>query len=146
MSTLTTSVPATGPRVYASALLRVAPLVALTAAAVNAVIFYVAGSLGTFPATALIQGQPLTVVPVIISSVLPVLVAAGVFALLGRFTRRPVRIFTIVAVLLLVATAANPFVGIPGVTPAMGIVLNLMHLVVGGLVVWGFTRYATRPA
>ncbi len=146
MTTFVQPLPATAPRVVASALLRVAPLTGFVAAALNTVIFFTAKALGLLPDTALIQGQPLTVVPVIISSILPVLVAAGVFALLGRFTRQPVRIFTILAFVLLLASFLNPFMGIPGVTIPMGLVLNLMHVVVAGLVVYAFRRYATTPA
>ena len=144
--TFADSVPTLAPRVLPGALLRVAPLTGLTAAAVNAGIYFVAHGLGLIPAAVLVNGQPLTVVPVIISSILPVLVAAGVFALLGRFTKNPVRIFTILAGVLLIASFVNPYVAIPGVPPAMAIVLNLMHVVVAGLVVYSFRRYATTAA
>ncbi len=140
MTTFPVSQPA---RVVSGALLRVAPSTGLVAAAVNAVLFFAAHSAGLFPATALVNGQPLTVVPVIISSIVPVLVAAGVFALLGRFTQNPVRIFTVLAAVLLVVSFINPFMGIPGVTTAMALVLNVMHIVVAGLTVYAFRRYAT---
>ncbi len=147
MTTYPNSLPSdSAPRVVPGALLRVAPLAGLAAAGVNAVIYFVAHSLGFIPASVFVNGQPLTVVPVIISSILPVLVAAGVFALLGRFTKNPVRVFTILAVVLTVISFVNPFMGIPGVPLPMAIVLNVMHVVVAGLVVYAFTRYATKAA
>ena len=90
MTTLTTFASSLAPRILPGALLRVAPLTGLAAAAINAVIFFIARSLGFIPEAVLVNGQPLTVVSVIVSSILPVLVAAGVFALLGRFTKNPV--------------------------------------------------------
>ena len=146
MTTLTTSAALLAPRILPGALLRVAFLTGLAAAAINAVIFFIARSLGFIPATVLVKGQPLTVVPVIVSSILPVLVAAGVFALLGRVTKNPVRSFTVLALVLLVVSFVNPCLGIPGVAPAMIIVLNLMHVVVAGLTVYAFRRYASTAA
>ena len=143
MTTLTNSSIDTAPRVVSGALLRVAPLTGLAAAATNSVVYFAAKSLGFIPDTALVNGQPLTVVPVIISCILPVMVAAGIFALLGRFTKNPVRIFTMVAVVVLVLSFVNAFVAIPGVTLAMGIVLNLMHVVVAGFTLYAVRRYAT---
>jgi hypothetical protein len=130
-------------RVVGSALWSVAPLTGLAAAGLNAGLFFAADSAGLFPATALINGAPLSVLPVIISSIIPTIVAAGVFALLGRFTQHPVRIFTILAIVLTILSFANPFLGIPGVTVPMAVVLNLMHVVVAGCVVYSFRRNAT---
>lgn len=143
---MTTLAQFSSPRVVSGALLRVAPLTGLAAAAINSVLFLVAKAAGLIPASVLVKGQPLSVVPVIISSILPVLVAAGVFVLIGRFSKNPVRVFTVLAVLLLLASFANPFLGIPGVTTAMALVLNVMHVVVAGLVLYAFRRFATEPA
>lgn len=137
---------ASGARVVAANLLWAAPLAGITAAVLNAMLFFAADSLGLIVSTALVQGQPLTVVPVLISSIMPAVVAGLVYALLGRFTRRPWPIFRTVSVVLVVLSFANPFLGIPGITVPMGIALNLMHLVVAGAVLYFFRKYATVEA
>ncbi len=144
MTTFAHPIP-TASRVVPSALLRVAPLTGLAAAAINAVIYFGAKALAMIPDTALVEGKPLTVVPVIIASIVPVLIGAGIFALLGRFTKHPMRIFTILTLVMVGITIPRPFTGIAGVIPAMGIALNLMHVVVAGLTLYAFRRYATTP-
>ena len=49
------------------------------------------------------------------------------------------------AVVLVILSFASPF-SIPGVPPAMGIAVNLMHVVVAGLTIYAFRRYATTAA
>lgn len=124
-------------------LLTVAPLAALAAAALNAVLFYVGKATGFMSDSVLLprQNQPITIVPVIISSILPTLLAAGVLALLNRFTSSSLRIFNILAGVLLVLSFINPFVAIPNLPLVMGIWLNVMHVVVAGVVVYTFSRF-----
>lgn len=71
---------------------------------------------------------------------MPVLVVAGVFALLRRYSKQPVPVFTILAVVLLVLSFANPFLAIPNVSVATALWLNLMHIVVAGAVLYFFRR------
>lgn len=98
---------------------------------INAVLFFIFKALGVFTDDIFLQpGMPLTVVPVIFSSVFPTLVAACVFFLLEKFTNNGFKIFSIVAIVLLLLSFLNPFMAIPGVTVAYGIALNLMHVVV----------------
>ncbi|MFN5148618.1 MAG: DUF6069 family protein, partial [Flavobacteriia bacterium] len=40
------------------------------------------------------------------------------------------KIFSIISIVLLILSFANPFMGIPNVTIGYGIVLNVMHVVV----------------
>lgn len=141
MNTIVTAAPRA--HVAATNLWWAAPLAGITAAVINSVLFFAADSLGLIVPTALVQGQPLTVVPVIISSIMPAVVAGIVYALLGRFTRRPWAIFRTVALALVVLSFVNPFLGIPGITVSMGLALNLMHVVVAGAVLYFFGKYAT---
>ena len=85
------------------------------------------------------QGQPFSVVPVIIFSFFPVVVAGLVFLLLLRFTAQPKRIFYIVAAVIFALMIFTPFTlaGAPRQTIVM---LELMHVVVAGGAVWAVSR------
>lgn len=101
------------------------------AAVVNAVLFFIFHAAGIITDDIMIQpNTPMTVVPILISSIMPTLIAAAVFFLIEKNSQNGVKIFTIVALVLMVLTFANPFMGIPGVTVAYGIALNVMHVVV----------------
>lgn len=103
----------------------------LAAAAVNTILFFIFHAAGVLTDTIFIQpGQPLTVVPVLISSILPAIIASMVFFLFDKYTKSGFRIFTIVSIVLLLLSFMNPFMGIPGVTMGYAIVLNVMHVTV----------------
>ena len=139
MTTLTTT------SINTRKLLTVSPLAGLVAAVINAVLFYIGTATGAIPADLIIPnaGKPLTVIPVIIASFVPAIAAGLVLALLNRFTKRPLRIFNIIAVILLLFSFSSPF-SIPGVPVGMIIMLNLMHIVVAGAVLVAFNRLANR--
>ncbi len=100
-----------------------------SAVVVNTIIFFILKSAGIFVDTIFIDGNnPLTIVPVIISSIAPTLIACMVFFLLDRFTSNGFKIFTIVAIVLGAASFLSPF-SIPAVTTGFAIGLNLMHVV-----------------
>jgi hypothetical protein len=106
-------------------------LAAATAAVVNAVLFFIFHAAGIITDEIMLQpNMPMTVVPVLISSILPTLIASLVFFLIEKYSQNGVKIFTIVSIILLLLSFANPFMGIPGVTVAYGIALNVMHVVV----------------
>ena len=103
------------------------------ATVVNSILFFVLHAAGVFVDTIVLQpNQPLTVVPVIISSIMPSIIASIVFFLLEKYTNNGFKIFKIVAFVLGVITLANPFMGIEGVTIAYAIGLDVMHVVVIG--------------
>jgi len=107
------------------------------ATGLNALLFFIFKALGIIVDTIFIQpNQPLTVVPIIISSILPSLIASLVFFLLEKFTKNGFKIFRIIALVLMVLSFINPFMGIPNVTVAYALVLNLMHVVVAGAVLY----------
>lgn len=98
---------------------------------INAVLYFIFKALGVFTDDIFLQpGQPLTVVPVIISSILPSLVGACIFFLFEKYSSKGFTIFSIVAIVLMLLSFMNPFVAIPHITVAYGIALNLMHVVV----------------
>lgn len=130
-------------KISSKKLLTVAPLAGIVAAAINAVLFFIGKSSGLISDSILIQpaNEPISVIPVIISSIIPTLLAAGVLALLNRFVADPLRVFTIVSGVLLVLSFINPFAAIPNVPIGMGVWLNVMHVVVAGVVVFAFRRF-----
>ena len=118
-----------------------AALAGATAAIVNGILFLLLKAAGIFPDTVHVQtGQPLTVLPVVLSSIVPSLIAGVVFYLLCRYTQNGYRIFSIVAIILLVLSFANPFMGIEGIPLTMGIALNAMHVVVVAALMYFFKR------
>ena len=111
-------------------------LAGIGAIVANVLIYFIASAAGAIPQSVLIPGmnQPITVVLVILNSFVPAILAAVLLALLNRFTRRPVRIFRIIAAVLLVLSFANPLT-LPGAPLAMILALDLMHIVAAAIIV-----------
>lgn len=127
----------------------VALLAAAVATVANALIYFVASGLGTIPQGVLIptaSGEtPLTVGMVAISSIIGAVGAAIVFAVIGLFSRRPVRLFRIVAVVVLVLSFAAPPT-IPGAPVAMILSMEAMHVVAWAVIVGLLTTLALQEA
>ncbi len=103
----------------------------VVAAVVNAVLYFIGAALGWMPATVLTpMGLPVTIVPVVASTVVALVVATIVYSILNRFTGNPNRWFTIIAVIVLVVSAVSPL-SLPGAPAMMIVLLELMHLVAG---------------
>lgn len=108
-------------------------MAAIVAAIINVILFFLFHALGIITDDIFVQpNQPLTFVPVIISSVIPTLIASLVFFLIEKFSNNGYKIFRLVAIILLFVSFVNPFMGIEGITIGYGIVLNVMHVVVVG--------------
>ncbi|HKB43860.1 MAG TPA: DUF6069 family protein [Chitinophagaceae bacterium] len=74
---------------------------AITAILANSILFFIYHSAGIITDTVVVQpGTPLTVIPVIITSLIPVLIAIVVFFLLEKYTRKGYKIVTIVSIVL----------------------------------------------
>jgi hypothetical protein len=136
-------------KINTSALLKAAPIAAAIAAAINTVLYFIGDALGWMDKTVGVPNsdgtiQSITLVPVLISSIVPVLIGAGILALLNRFTTNPMRIFGIICIVVVLVTFANPFLAIPNVPTSMGIWLNVMHIVVAAAVWYVFNRYTKR--
>ena len=105
-------------------------LTAGTAAITNVIIFFIFKSAGIFTDTILIDGKvPLTVLPVVFSSIVPTLVAALVFFLFEKFSSKGYRNFSILSVVLVVLSLFSPF-SIPNVTTGFALGLDVMHLTI----------------
>lgn len=113
---------------------------AVLAAVVNALIYLIASSMGFFPSSVLTPvGQPFSIAPVIIVSVIASLGAALVYALLVRFVSNPNRIFLWVAAVVFVFMFFNPFM-LKGAPAGMLVSLEIMHVVVAGSAIYLLTR------
>jgi hypothetical protein len=77
--------------------------------------------------------QPLTLGPVVISSMVGVLGATVVFAIVVRFARRPVRLFRMIAVVVLLLSFLNPILALPGASLQIILTLEFMHVVVAAV-------------
>jgi len=118
-------------------LLKIGLFAGLISAAVNALIFFIFHALGVFTDDIQVQpNQPLNAIAVIMSSVLPSLLGSVVLYLFLRFTKNGMRIFTIVSLILVVISFMNPFTMIPNVTISYGVVLDVMHIVVAGVLLF----------
>lgn len=130
-------------KIAAKKLLWVAPLAGAIAAGINSILFLIGSAIGLVDESVLVQGMntPITIGPVIMSSFIPSLIAGLVLGVMNYFLNKPFKVFRIVALVLLILSFANPFMGIPGIPLGMGIWLNVMHVVVAGTVVYCFGRF-----
>jgi Family of unknown function (DUF6069) len=105
-------------------------LAGIAAAVINTILFVVFHSAGVISDNIFPQpGQPLTVLPVIISSIVPLIIGSLVFCLFERFTDSGFKIFAIIALILMVLSLPGPFTAIPNVTLGYSLVLCVMHIV-----------------
>jgi hypothetical protein len=138
-------------KINTASLLKAAPIAALIAAAANAVLYFVGNSTGLMdPAVGVPRpdggSDPITLTPVLISSVLPVFVAAGLLALLNRFSAQPLRVFGIIALAFLIFSLSGPFMTLPAAPLGMQVWLCLMHVVVAAAVWYAFKRYTEQAS
>lgn len=123
------------PEVVATGKLwQAAVLAAVLAVIGNLIVFFVGNQL--LPTPLLIPTQPggtelapLTALPVIAATIIPILLAALFLTLLGRWVARPFTIFTVVAVLFLLLSFISPLL-LP-VDLMSKLILNAMHVVAG---------------
>ena len=106
-------------------------MAAVLAAAANALVLVIWSSL--FGAVVVPPDEVLTLGPVVAASAIGAIGAAVVFGIIGRFSRRPVRVFRITAlVVLLLSLVPIPLQGVAG--PSAG-ALILMHVMAAAIVV-----------
>jgi hypothetical protein len=84
--------------------------------------------------------QPMTILPIVMSSVLPILIGACVFFLFEKYGKNGYKTFRIVAIILLILSFGNPFIGIQNVTIAYAMALIVMHVVVAGSLLYFIKR------
>jgi hypothetical protein len=113
------------------------------AIAANVALYYIFSASGVFPEDFIIPqaNGPLPVTAVIFATLMPLVIATLLYALLVRFTRRPNRIFLIISIIVLLWSFYPPF-QIPNVPFSMAIGLNVLHLVAAASMVWSLTQPA----
>lgn len=117
-------------------------LAALVAVVANAVVYLIAAAGGAMPQEVVVNGQgPITLPMVAAMSAFGAVGGAVVYALVGRFARRPVHVFRVVAAVALVLSFVGPFT-ISGAPAAMVATLMLMHTVAAAVVVGLLTTLA----
>ncbi|RLT38641.1 MAG: hypothetical protein DWI57_11650, partial [Chloroflexi bacterium] len=104
-----------------------------------AILFFIGSVLGAFPDNVLV---PQTGAPVSITDILIISIMSTVGAIVGYFVlsrifsvARAKQIFTILAVLVLLGMATTPF-SIPDVPMLQIVLLEVMHVVLGGALVY----------
>ncbi len=122
-------------------------LAALGAVVINAIIYVAASALGFISRTLAIPTpggmHPLTVGPVVTGSVVGAMGAALVFALIGLVARRPVRLFRIIATVVLMLSFWDPLT-LQSAPVAMILSLMMMHVVAWAVSVGLLTTLARR--
>ncbi len=120
-------------------------LAGVLAAALNAVVYLAASALGAIPPDVEVgnTGGPLPLGAVVVFSFVPAILAAGFLVFLGRFSRRPFRVFVVAAVLVFLLSLYTPF-SITGAPLAMIVALELMHLVAALVIVAVLVRLGGR--
>lgn len=102
-----------------------------TSVIVNVILFYIFHAAGVITDSFFIKpNEILTVVPVIISSILPSLLGAAVFFLFEKFTSNGFKLFSIVAIILMLLSLSSPFLAVQNMPIDYAIALDLMHVVV----------------
>lgn len=116
-------------------------IAALLAASTNSILFFI------FHKAAIITddifvgpNMPMSVLPIIIASVIPTIIAGFVFFLLEKYTNNGFKIFTILSIIILIFSFSNPFMMIPGVTLSYGLALCVMHIVVIAFLLYFLNR------
>ena len=123
-------------------LLWATPLAAVAAAVGNAVVYFVASALGAMPQDFVVQGSgPITLAPVVLSSLIGAAGAAVIFAVVVLLSRRPIWTFRIVAVVALVLSFVTPLT-IPGAPLSLILTLELMHVVTAVIITGVLTTLA----
>ena len=131
-----------GERVTFKRLLWAGPLAAISAAVANAAVYFVASALGAMPQDFVVQGSgPITLAPVVFSSLIGAAGATLVSTVVALLSRRPIRTFRVVALVVLVLSFATPLT-IPGAPLSMILTLELMHVVAAVVIVGVLTTLA----
>jgi hypothetical protein len=130
-------------RVSYRRLLWVGPLAIVASAIANQIIGILAVPLLNISP----EFPPLQVGPPIMFTIIGVLGAIIVYAIVGRLSRRPIRLFRVIALIVLVLSFI-PDIGLltsnmlPGTTPTAVITLAIMHVVAWAITVWMLTNLA----
>lgn len=110
----------------------------ILAAVVNILLYTLGQTLNGSPMMVIPPGQsaemPLPFFMVTIVSVVPGIIAGLLYGVLARFTARATPIFLVISAIVFVVMFFNPLNAAQGTTTL--IVLEVMHVVVAGFVIW----------
>ena len=112
------------------------------AAVANSIVLLIAQA-AVGPLMVTVPGMPeqaISIGAIFFSCILPAFIAAGLLWALGRFTQRPIRTFTIIAVVALVLSFASPFTA--QMTGGTRVVLEIMHVIAAVAIIGALTRMA----
>jgi hypothetical protein len=111
---------------------------------INAILYFIGAAMGAFPPTVLNPaGQPITIVSVITVGLVGAIAGTIGYLILSRIMVQPLanRWFVILAVIVLIGMAFTPFT-LPGAPTSMIVFLEIMHLVIGGALIYYLPRSA----
>lgn len=115
-------------------------IAALGAVIINAILFFIADVAGVWDDILIPPSdEEMFIVPVMFASIVGITGGTIVFALLNQFSKNPIRIFQIVAVIVLLFSFTNPLT-VPDADLPFILTLEVMHIVAGGLTIALFTR------
>ncbi len=121
--------------------LQAGALTGIVSGVINAALFYLFHNMDIITDDVLLQpGVYMTVAPIVITSFVTSLVGAFVYYLLDKNTQRGYRIFSIVAIVILLLSFTNPFMLIDNVPLTYAMALNIMHVVVIGVLFYFIKR------
>jgi len=111
-------------------------LAGIIAGTLNVVIYFIAKQMSWVSNSVLLPGgKPLTLLPIIFSSVIPSILAAVTLFALDRMSDNPISIFTIIGIVILLLSLGGPF-SIPRLPTSTRLTLALMHLIAGGVIIY----------
>ncbi|WP_281867651.1 DUF6069 family protein [Flavobacterium sp. GSB-24] len=111
------------------------------AAIINAILFFIFHSAGIISDNILPKpNEPLTVVPVIMASIIPLIIGSILFFLFEKFTNKGFLIFYIVAVVFVLLSLISPFTVIQDVTVGYALILCVMHIVSAAVLLYFLSK------
>ncbi len=114
-------------------------LAILIAVVLNVILFFIADVAGVWDGVELENGEQIVAPAVVIFTVFGLVGGTITFAALNQFTQNPVRIFQIVAGVVLVLSFVTPL-SVEDAPADFIIVLELMHVVAGVTIIALFSR------
>jgi predicted Na+-dependent transporter len=105
-------------------------LAAVVAAVVNAILYFVGAGLNAFPQDVMTPaGEPITLVPVLLFTIVPIVLGTLAYTILSRFTNRAYQWLVVISLIIFVAMIYTPFsLRSAGATPLMIAFLEILHI------------------
>ena len=121
-------------------LLKTGLIAGVVVAVINVIIYVISKKAGIISDDILLSGGvPLSMVPVVISSVLPGVVASLLLWGISKYSGNPIRVFSVIGWAFLIVSMVGPF-SAAGLPMGMRISLALMHLAAGVTIIYLLTR------